>query len=341
MRARPTSVALAVGVAAVGLVPAAGAKAPPPAKPSTSVVNTFRAEYEATVTWTHHQGTAESNDEDTLSYTVHGTLPDVTFVNGALSVNVSGRLETSVEGTVTGKTDNPTGTSVSCSGKTVQVRGLAGIGRTRDGFWFVPWLTGTGFGDCTDSNGKPSKLERQVVWPTPPTPAAEAAPTGATGYRTTARGIDVDDTTKPFRVVSEDDKCPRYEPSRTVSCTFVAEGTLTLTRISRKEEADDTSNDDLLAPDEPPRLNRKKTKATTEVECRKACDVEALIGVFGGTRKHPKVTPIRRKKVRLKANRATTISLPVNAAARAAAKRGRLVMTLRATGGKRQIYPLT
>jgi hypothetical protein len=153
MRGRRSGVALALAALVLGGSAAADAKAPAKKKP-TSVVNVFRVEYEATVTWNHHEAEGTMTGEQALSYTVRGTLPDVTF------------------------------------------------------------------------------------------------------------------------------------------------------------------------------------------ECAKACEIEALIGVFGGTRKHPKVTPIRSRKMRLKANTATTVSLPVNAKARAAAKQGRLVMTLKAKGGKRQIYPL-
>lgn len=342
MRARSGRAALAVvaALAAVTLgvaVPSAGAKS----KPNIDVINDFRVEYEAKVTWNQHESEPGYNEDRALSYTVKGSLPNARFIDGALSPAVSRKVDTTVEGTASTERDQPEGTSASCSGKTVTVRGLVGLGLTGKGFWLGPWLSGTGSGSCTDSDGGTPPLTLLVGWPgAQETPETLSTPAGAYEFVVPSHRMDVDQWSKPFRLTFDDDKCPNYQATTTVSCSYLMEGTLTLTRVSRKEEEEDPLIDELLAPIEPPKLNRKKTKATTEVECAKACDIEALIGVFGGTRKRPKVTPIRSRKQRLKANKATTISLPLNARARAAAKRGTLVMTLKAKGGKRRIYPL-
>jgi hypothetical protein len=340
MRVRAIATALlaasALGVAASG----ADAK---PKKPSsdTMVINEFRVEYEAKVTWKLHDSLPGYNEDRSLGYTVKGSLPNARFISGALSPAVSRMVDTTVEGTATTERVQPEGTSASCSGKTVTVRGLVGLGLTGKGFWLGPWISGTGTGSCTDTDGGTPPLTLQVGWPgAQETPESLSTPAGAYEFVVPSHRMDVDRWSKPFRIAFDDDKCPNYRATTTISCSYVMEGTLTLNRVSRKEEQSDPIHDELLSPNEPPKLNRKKTKATTEVECAKACDIEALIGVFGGTRKKPKVTPIRRKKVHLKAKSAKTISLPLNAKARAAAKRGTLVMTLKAKGGKPQIYPL-
>lgn len=342
MRAR-TIAAAVLAAAAVGGAAATADATPKSAAKSeqrTLLVNEFRVEYEATVSWSRHQALPDMTEDDALSYTLRGTLPNIKFVAGGFSTAVSRTVDTTVAGTASVEVVKPQGTSVSCGGTSVTVHALTGIGRAPKGFWFGSWLSGTGLGSCTDSDGGTPPLTLQVGLPTPKDGIGEEMPAGVQEYVVPKHRMDVDRWSQPFRIAAEDDTCPNYDPSLTIGCSYVMKGQLTLTRVSRKEEADDTGMDDLLAPSEPPKLNRKKTKATTEVTCKEACDIEALIGVFGGTRKHPKVTPIRRKKLRLKAERATTISLPVTAKARAVAKQGRLVMTLRATGGKRQIYPL-
>lgn len=341
MRSRTIAAAALAAVALGVAVPGAGAK--PKSKPARNMVvtNEFRVEYEAKVTWKQHESLPGYNEDRALSYTVKGSLPNARFVSGALSPAVSRRVDTTVEGSASTERVQPEGTSASCSGKTVTVRGIVGLGLTGKGFWLGPWLSGTGAGSCTDSDGGTPPLSLLVSWPgAEEAPETLSAPAGAYEFVVPSHRMDVERWSKPFRITFDDDKCPNYRATSTVSCSYVMEGTLTLTRVSRKEEEEDITIDELLGPVEPPKLNRKKTKATTEVECVKACDIEALIGVFGGTKKKPKVTPIRRKKVRIEAKRAKTISLPLNAKARAAAKQGTLVMTLKAKGGKRRIYPL-
>lgn len=343
MRALAISAALAASVAAVSFAPAAQAKSKPSSKKAkgTMVTNVFRAEYDATVTWNQHSALPGMTEDAALKYTVRGRLPDLTFIDNVLLLHKAGKLETTVEGTVSLSTVKPEGTSVTCKGKTITVHGTAGVGRTKGGFWFAPWIAGKGLGHCTDTDGGVFDQNLTVGWPTEAQAAAEATPPGAHGFSTTFRQIDVDRWSKPFQITFKDDKCPNYDPAQTISCTFVAKGKLTLTRISREEEEDDS---DLLAPVEPPKLNPKKTRATTTVECRSSCEIETAIGIFGGTKKHPRVIPIRRKTVRLKANRETTISMPVDAKGRAAATEGRLMMTLTVKGGSgrndKQIHPL-
>lgn len=354
MRVRAIAASV-LAAAAVGVLPHAAdaaAKAPATPKPgrNTVVINEFRVEYEAHVTWKHQEALPGWNETGALSYAVKGTLPNVSFVSGALSTAVSRTVDTTVEGAASVERVQPEGTSATCSGKTVTVRGIVGIGRARHGIWLGPWLSGTGHGTCNDSDGGTNPLELKVSWPAPTGKTDDlVVPSGAQEYVLSHR-MDVDRWSEPFRVaVADVERCPNFNPVQTVGCSYEMKGTLTLTRVSRKEEEEDPLIDELLGPNEPlkvnpqkpPKLNRKKTKATTEVECAKACDIEALIGVFGGTKKRPKVTPIRSKKMRLKAKTAKTISLPLNAKARAVAKQGRLVMTLKAKGGKRRIYPLT
>jgi hypothetical protein len=296
MRARTIAAAALAAVTLGVAVPSAGAK-PKPAK-STVLHNEFRVEYEAKVTWKQHDSLPGYNEDRALSFTVKGSLPNARFIAGALSPAISRTVDTTVEGSASTERVQPEGTSASCSGTTVTVRGLVGLGLTGKGFWLGPWLSGTGAGSCTDSDGGTPPLSLQVGWPgAKETPETLSAPAGAYEFVVPSHRMDVDRWAKPFRLTFDDDKCPNYRATTTVSCSYVMEGTLTLTRVSRKEEEDDTSMDDLLVPVEAPKLNRKKTKATT-------------------------------------------ISLPVSAKARAVAKQGRLVMTLKATGGRRRVYPL-
>lgn len=331
---------IAAAVLAVAAV-AGGAPGSAPAaktKPKMDVFNTFAVTYEATVNWKAHESQAPWTGTSALSYTVKGALPNVVFNGTTLIRTANASIGTTVEGDASDVTTNPEGTSVDCHGTAVQVSGAVGVGKAPGGtaIWFLPAIGGTASGDCTDSDGKHSPMELKVGWPAG-TDVTTAAPPDATLIPLTLGAIDRASWSKPFRITFDDEKCPRYSPSMTISCSYEIKGELRMTRVEREEHE---NFDHLLAPDDPPKLNRKKTKATTEVECTKACDIEAMIGVFGGTRKHPKVTPIRTKKMRLKADKATTISLPLNAKARTAAKQGRLVMTLKVKGGKRQIYPL-
>jgi len=80
-----------------------------------------------------------------------------------------------------------------------------------------------------------------------------------------------------------------------------------------------------------PKLDKKKRKAETTVECPSACDIEAIIGVFGGTKKKPRVIERRTKKAKLKAAGTKTVKVPLTAKVRAAAKRGQAAMQLKVT----------
>lgn len=330
--------ALAASVAAVSVAPAVQAK-PKESDRTMLVTNVFRAEFALTTIWQHHQAIPGMTAEDSLRYTTSGTIPNVEFVDGMLQRHRSGKVAATVEGTVKMNVDKPEGTSSTCTGNTVDVSGYAGVGRAKGGFWFAPWISGTGRGDCTDTEGGTGPFELPITPPFEAKADATATPPGAFEFPVRAADIDTDRWVQKFRLEYQGKECPRYDPT-TTSCTIVTTGTVTLVRTSRKEEEDDN---DLLAPVEKPKLNKKKTKATTTVECRRSCDIEALIGVFGGTKKHPRVTPISRKTARLKANRETTISLPVNAKARAASQRGTLVMQLKVKGGSKrdiQVHPL-
>lgn len=332
--------ALAASVAAVGVAPSAQAKSKPKSDKGTIVTNVFRAEFEFTTIWQHHQAIPGMTAEDSLRYTTSGTIPNVTFIDGRLQLNRSAKVAATVEGTVKMNVDKPEGTSSTCTGNTVEVSGFAGVGRAKSGFWFAPWVTGTGRGDCTDTDGGSGPFELPITPPFAAKADATVTPPGAYEFPVRFADIDGDRWAQKFRLEYQGKDCPRYDKPTTTSCTIVTTGTVTLVRTSRQEEEDDS---DLLAPSEAPKLNKKKTKASATVECRRSCDIEALIGVFGGTKKHPRVTPIRRRTVHLKANRETTISLPVNAKARAASKRGTLVMQLKVKGGSTrdvQVFPL-
>lgn len=342
-RAILIATALTASVAAVSIAPAlptSSAAATTTSDKGTIVTNVFRAEFAFTTIWQHHQAIPGMTADDALRFTTSGTIPKVEFVDSVLQLHRSAKVAATVEGTVKMNVDKPEGTSSTCTGNTVEVSGFAGVGRAKGGFWFAPWVTGTGRGDCTDTDGGSGPFELPITPPFAAKADATVTPPGAYEFPVRLSDIDGDRWAQKLRLEYQGKDCPRYDKPTTTSCTIVTTGTVTLVRTSRTEEEDDS---DLLAPSEAPKLNKKRTKASATVECRRSCDIEALIGVFGGTRKHPRVTPIRRRKVHLKANRATTISLPVNAKARAASKRGTLVMQLKVRGGGKrdvQVFPL-
>ena len=320
--------ALALLTASIAiLVLGSTAEAKPPAKIVTDV---FAVTYDAKVTFAHHKGHPEFNGEDNLRYQIHGRLPELTFVDGLLQTDQSAVVKTKVKGFVGSEVTQSDGWSMNCVGTAIKVRGIVGIARVDGGISVLPALSADPKGRCLDSDGERPPLFLHVPWPGEGLSGAKTLPL-------TPKSIDVPKWSKPFRIVFEDEKCPNYEPELTIACSFVVQGKLTLTRVDREEQV----NGEVLLPAlDPPKLNPQKNKVTTTIECQSGCDVEALIGVFGGSAKNPKVTPLHRKKMHLQADKPTTISMPVSAADRAAAKGGVLVMSLRAEGGKEQVYPL-
>jgi hypothetical protein len=322
---------LAVLVAALAPSPSAAAK--PPAKTITDI---FAVAYDAKVTYQHHLALPEYRETQSVTYNLHERLREVTFVDGLLQVDKSAPINTTVKGKATIEAEQDDGDRLDCEGTEIKLRGIVGIGRDAKGIWFVPAHSAAPQGTCVSTEGAHPPFDLTVPWAGVGN-GLTAGPNGAARFPVTPKSIDVPSWSKPFRFVFADEKCPNYDPSMTISCSYVIAGKLTLTRVDRTEEV----NGEVLLPAlDPPQLNKAKTKATTTIECQSGCDVEALIGVFGGTAKHPKVTPLHKRKVHLPADRPTTITMPVTAADRAAAKQGLLVMTLRAAGGKQQVYPL-
>jgi hypothetical protein len=313
-------------LAGLAVVPTAAAK--PPAKTITDV---FAVTYDAKVTYRNHLALPEYSETQNVGYQMHGRLPEVRFVDGLLQTDQSRVVDIRTKGKATIDADQDDGEWLSCTGNHVNVRGITGIGRAEHGIWFLPAHSAAPSGECVSSEGAHPPFDLTVPWP-------GEGHEGAKTFPVTTASIDVPKWSKPFRIVFEDEKCPNYEPESTIACTYVVEGKLTLTRVDREEEV----NGEVLLPAlDPPKLNRQKTKVTTTIECQSGCDVEALIGVFGGTPKHPKVTPLGRKRLHLEGGKPTTLSMPVSAAARAASKQGLLVMTLQAEGGRQQVYPLS
>lgn len=111
-------------------------------------------------------------------------------------------------------------------------------------------------------------------------------------------------------------------------------GTLRFTRTGRRLV--ENPEDDLLAPVETPRkprLDGRKQNGKATVRCPQACDIEALIGVFGQKNGKPHIShPVRRKQ-RLRAKGTTTVTVPLNARLRKAARAGTAVMALEVRTG--------
>jgi hypothetical protein len=313
-------------LAALAVLPAAAA-----AKPTArTVTGIFAVTYDARVSYKHHFALPEYSETQNVSYGMHGRLPEVRFVDGLLQTDQSRVVDIRVKGKATVEAHQDDGDSLNCEGTDIGVRGITGIGRTDGGIFFLPAQSSAPTGTCLSTEGARPPLDLTVPWP-------GQGHEGAQIFPVTAQSIDVPKWSKPFRIVFEDEKCPNYDPESTVACSLVMKGKLTLTRVDREEEV----NGEVLLPAlDPPKPNRQGTKVTTTVECQSRCDIEVLIGVFGGTPKHPKVTPLHKKKVHLRADRPTTIAMPLSARDKALAQQGLLVMTLRAEGGKEQVYPL-
>lgn len=304
---------------------------------ATTVTDVFAVTYDAKVTYRHHLALPEYNETQDVTYKFHDRLADVTFVDGLLQLDKAAPINTTVKGRATVEAAQDDGERLSCGGVEIKLRGIVGIGRTAKGLWFLPAHSAAPEGACVSTEGAQPPFNLTVPWPGEGG-GLSVGPSGAVKFAASAKSIDVPRWSKSFLISFADEKCPNYDPSMTISCSYVIDGKLTLTRVDRKEEE---NGEALLPALDPPRLNPPKTKATTRVECQVRCDVEALIGVFGGTAKHPKITPLHKRTVHLAAGKPTTITMPVTAADRAAAKRGLLVMALRAEGGKQQVYPLS
>jgi hypothetical protein len=312
-------------LAGLVLVPTATAK--PPAKTITDV---FAVTYDAKVTYDDHLALPEYRETQKVTYQLHGRLPDVRFVDGRLETDQSRVVDIRIKGKATVDAEQDDGDSLHCDGTDIGVRGIVGIGRAPNGIWFLPAHSASPAGSCVSTEGARPPWYLTVPWP-------GSGQEGAVSFPVTLRSIDVPKWSKPFRIVFRDEKCPNYDPGSTISCSYVVEGKLNLTRVDRVEEA----NGEILLPAlDRPKVDRQKNKVTTTIECQSGCDVEALIGIFGGTPKHPKVTPLHKKKLHLAADKPTTITMPLTAGDEAAAKQGFLVMTLQAKGGKEQVYPL-
>jgi hypothetical protein len=314
------------------LAPSPAAEAKPPAKTITDV---FAVTYDAKITFKHHKAHPEFFEEDDARLQLHGRLPEVTFVDGLLQTDQSAIVKTVAKGFAGVEVKQTDGWSLNCVATKFKVRGLAGIARVENGISFLPAISAEPKGSCIDSEGARPPFPYFLFWPGS---GRGETPQGAVTFPVTPRSIDVASWSRPFRIPFVDEKCPNYEAELSVLCDYVMTGKLTLTRVDRIEEV----NGEVLLPAlDPPKLNKAKTKVTTTIECQAGCDVEALIGVFGGTAKKPKVTPLHRKTVHLPARKPTTVSMPLTAGDRAAAKSGLLVMTLQAEGGKEQVYPLS
>jgi hypothetical protein len=280
------------------------------AKPTVkTVTDTFAVTYDAKVTFKHHKAHPEFLEENDARYQVHGRLPEVTFVDGLLQTAQSAVVKTKAKGFAGVEVKQADDWSLNCVGTVFRVRGLAGLARTSDGISFLPALSAEPKGHCIDSEGAMPPFPFYLPWPGEGAGGIDQKTEGSVTFPVTAKSIDVPNWSKPFRIVFEDERCPNYEAELSILCSFVMKGKLTLTRVDREERV----NGEVLLPAlDPPRLNPKRNK----------------------------VTPLHKKQVHLRAGDPTTITMPVTAADRAAAKQGLLVMTLQAKGGKRQVYPL-
>ena len=104
------------------------------------------------------------------------------------------------------------------------------FGRAPNGIWFLPTHSASPAGSCVSTEGARPPWYLTVPWP-------GSGQEGAVSFPVTPRSIDVPKWSKPFRIAFRDEKCPNYDPESTISCSYVVEGKLNLTRVDRVEEA--------------------------------------------------------------------------------------------------------
>lgn len=322
--------------AAAGLVLAAALLPAAAPAQATTLVTRWDVTYDVSVELEHHRATAETSRDETLSYRVTGTLPEADFEDKRMQRGISGDVKQTVDGKMSADTKHADGTSYSCGGGPAQANGFVTVQSTGSALGVGPIvaLNATCVGTQPDAVGiSPSDRTRTTV----------ALPT--------MDELEGDRWERRFSVVLADETCPVVDLSETIGCTAKWTGTITFKLRKRSEKPDD---DDLLAPDvddllgtvktpKKPRLNPAKDQATVTVRCPKACTVEPAIGVFSQCRGKPCVLPVQAKKQRLRANRSTKVTLPLNAKARRVAQQGVVGMRLTVTmGGKqrRAVYAL-
>lgn len=308
--------------------------------------NTFRVEYELTVTSNHRLEASGTVLSEALSYTVSGQLPEARFEDRVLQGDVSSTLSTAVTGTMSTAFSNPEGTSSSCSGGPTQVTGIVGLGHvtgTTD-LWFLPAVGALATGTCQDTDGGTPEGVLTVGVPKPKASTVVGVRPGAQRLETRFAELDGGTWSRPIKLSYAGQECLRH-PEEGGTCTVEITGTLRFTRTGRRLV--ENPEDDLLAPVETPRkprLDGRKQNGKATVRCPQACDIEALIGVFGQKNGKPHIShPVRRKQ-RLRAKGTTTVTVPLDARLRKAARAGTAVMALEVrTGGKRRraTYPLS
>jgi hypothetical protein len=308
------------------------------------VENTFRVDYELTADWKKRVETQGTVAADALSYTLKGRLPDVRFEDAVLQGDVSATVLTTVEGDMSTAFSNPEGTSSSCSGGPTQVAGMVGLGHVpgTTSIWLLPAIGARATGTCQDTDGGTPEGTLAVGVPTPKPSGVPGLRAGAQRFAPRFADLDTGSWSGPVKLSYTGAECGRPEEGGTCSLDF--SGTLRLTRTARRLVQNDA--DDLLAPvqtPKPPRLDPRKREGKATVRCPRACDIEAIIGVFGQKNGKPHISyPVRRRQ-RLKAQGSATVRVPLSARARKAAKEGMAVMALDVgLGGKRlrATYPL-
>lgn len=320
--------------ATVGALVAGGAllAAPVPSTADEVVVNTFQVEYDVLVQWEHQRRYGEAALFDGLSYHLKGTLPNVTFRDRKLTRHSHALVQRTQEGSATANTENPGGTSVWCAGGPVRIDGMAALGQDPDTskLWFGTWFGAEAATECRDSDGKTGAGAQKVATIGSARPDATVVPIGAATFTPSPAVLDSAAWKAPYHRTFVAKDCPGFTAGPTTKCVLDVSGTVRFTRVSRTTE--DGDNDNLLGPVEvpkPPKAQPRRGRATATVRCPRACDVEALIGVFGTKDGKPHVSWPARRTRRLKAGRATAVAVPMGAGARKAAAQGLAVMELR------------
>jgi len=323
------------------------------------VVESYRTTIDLSVNYEHARASGGASSTTAATYRWQGPGPDVVAQDGLLRGDagddptvppapgvlvapVAEQVRGSAAGNAAILSTAADGTSDSCRGVAGRTEGIVTVGRTLGGPAIVPAV---GFAITTTcaKGGVPDL----VIGPSTVTEPGMLQP-GVTPLLS-ARTVTGERVQTRFDQRAEGKRCPGYDPSDSTRCLATWSGTVTFERQRRTvepEKADAPAKAGRIGPARVPKapaVAPGRRSATTTLRCSKRCTVEAMIGVFGQRKGKPHVTPVARRTRSLRAGRATTVRVPLNAKARRAVGAGTAVMrlTVRSSGARRSAtYPL-
>ncbi len=337
---RPRAALAATAAAAAVLLPLAAAS-PSSAADGLGLKDTYRGAFSGTVVYTQEKSTEDGSNRSSESATFAITLhaDDVEFVDDLLlrpvtisNIQVSdGRASRSETGEDHSKTCSGTSVVSPTPAALLPTRGFRPAAAPTD-LTLVPFVAADLAMNCTDSDGGAfAESIRLGNLPTDRRPRGGGPFDIALAVPREQVGRSRLTFNPPDRTVANAADCP-FRDLYTRTCTVSVRGAALVLDLVHSDD------DDLLAP--PPLFRAKVTRGARRAEvratCRSGCGVRIRVFLPGG-RLGPRrgfataaaaVRPLAVRRVTLKPSRqAQTVSLPLGAAARAAARRaGALVL---------------